>query len=76
MMKLIASAMSGALAVGGAGYSYVTKVQSESAAVHAENVTLKTDNDTKATKIAGMNLAIDDAIRELQTVREKEGAQK
>ena len=72
MMKIAASVASGALAVSGMGYSYVTKVQSESAAEKAQNVELQTELNTRDSKISGMNLAIDDAIRELQAVREKQ----
>ncbi len=74
MMKLAASALSGALTVGAAGYSYVNRVQTESAEVKSENVTLKQDNAQKAAKITGMDLAIDEAIRKLQSVKVNSGA--
>ena len=72
MMKIAASVLGGALTVGGAGYSYVTSVQNENSALKAEKAALELKNGSQASKIAGMGLAIDDAIRELQTVREKE----
>jgi len=76
MLKIAASVASGALAVAGAGYSYVNRVQSDADALKTQNVTLQQTNvvlqqknDAQAAKINGMGLAIDNAIRQLQIVR-------
>jgi hypothetical protein len=60
MIKIISSIAATALTVGGAGYSYVQKVQTETAEVRAENVRLVTKVETK-------NHAIDTASAALKT---------
>jgi hypothetical protein len=74
VLKLAASALSGALAVGGAGYSYVNRIESESAAVKAENVECKRVSDAQAARITGTELAISEAIRKLQAVQPNSGS--
>lgn len=75
MLKIAASVLGGALTVGGAGYSYVTTVQAESAAVKAENAHLKMENDTKTQRLASMDRTVDDIIRQLQMLRTAEKGQ-
>jgi len=68
VLKLAASALSGALAVGGMGYSYVNKIETESAAQKALNVSLSQKNDALTAKEAAKDQAISEAIRRLQAV--------
>lgn len=69
MIKIISSIAATALTVGGAGYSYVTKVQTELEQTRKENTDLKSDNANKAQKIAGMDMTIDEVIRKLQLAK-------
>jgi hypothetical protein len=69
MMKILSAIGATALTVGGAGYSYVTKVEAEITQLHL-------DLDAKSAKIAGYDQAIDEAIRALQMVQAKEGRAK
>jgi cell division protein FtsB len=73
MMKIIASVASGALAVGGAGYSYVTKVQTESAAVRAENASLQQTVAAKESTIKDQNATMDQIVDLVRKARGKNG---
>lgn len=69
MMKLIASALSGAIAVGGAGYTYVSNVKAESETVKQENISLHTKIDNKNRAIDESLKALSDADRALKAAR-------
>ena len=52
MIKIISSIAATALTVGGAGYSYVTKVQTELEQTRKENTDLKSDNGRSLQRIS------------------------
>jgi cell division protein FtsB len=73
MIKIISSIAATALTVGGAGYSYVTKVQTQLEETRKENVELKTDNANKAQRIKGTDMVLDEIIRKAQLAKSDSG---
>lgn len=73
MIKIISSIAATALTVGGAGYSYVTKVQTQLEETRKENTELKTDNANKAQRIKGTDMVLDEIIRKAQLAKSDSG---
>jgi hypothetical protein len=69
MLKIISSVAATALTVGGAGYSYVTKVQTDLNTERDQNKILIQENANQKQKLVSQDLAIDEVIRKLQLAK-------